>query len=298
MKTRIHHIHFSLGIATLLVMSLASRAEDFGKNYGLKFNEGIGFYVTIDGIPNALQWAKDTQKQADESDIIKIPYDVQFYSYGLDFSVGGGLAGPQPPNLLGYGFSYMDTNGQLKGIWPARFVPVAGYEQKVYRIIFGGPYDELRNDKTQYRFWAFDVPSVTTTHSGFLFQFATAKFAEEQKEVRAFLLKTLSNKDRAYTGKLTAQTLVFPTATPFQIHFTSYHEKTGQVDAEVSGFNEKEKMKFTGQLVGIRTLALKQADGDLVWDLQLFELKKLVGSYSKNMVTFEVEIALEDTPSK
>jgi hypothetical protein len=57
-------------------------------------------------------------------------------------------------------------------------------------------------------------------------------------------------------------------------------------------------MKFTGQLVGIRTLALKQAGGDLVWDLQLFELKKLVGSYSKGAVSFEVEIGLEDTPSK
>lgn len=264
-------------------------AEDFAKNYGLKFKEGIGFYVAIDGVPYPLGWTKDTDKQATESDIVQIPFDAQFYSYGLDFSTG------TAPHILGYGLSYLDMNGQRHGRWAARFVPVAGYDQKVYRIIFEGPYEQLRNDKLQYHFWALEVPG----REGFLFHFATTKFAEEQKKLRAFITQALSAKDTSYKGKLSARALIFDaTVTPFHIRFTSFDEKTGNVEAEASGLNEKKKVKFTGQLVGIRQLTLKQVGGDIAWDLQLSEERKLTGAYSKDMSTFEVEIALEDAPTK
>src|SRR5436853_5529189 len=129
-----------VGLALIGLASLASAAEDVAKNYGLKFRAGIGFYLVIDGLPYPLGWTKSTHEQANESDIVQIPFDAQFYSYGLDFS-GGTVAGPQPPHLLGFGLSYMDMGGKRQGRWPARFVPVAGYEEKVYRIIFEGPYD-------------------------------------------------------------------------------------------------------------------------------------------------------------
>jgi hypothetical protein len=298
MKTKIYNVGSILTLVAFLLTPFAGRTEDFAKNYGLKFN-CIGFYVTIDGVPNALQWTKNTTSQAIESDIIQIPPDAQFYSYGLDFSVGG-MTGPQPPNLLGYGLSYMDTNGSLQGAWAARFVPVAGYDQKVYRIVFEGPYDDLRNDKVQYRFWAFDVPG---NNQGFLFHFNTVKFAEEQKEQHDFISKTLSNKDKIYNGKLTVS---MPGATlqviPFQIQFTSYDEKTGKVDAEVSGLNGNEKVKFTGQLVNIRELTLKKVEGDnsldSVWNLQLLGQNKLIATYANGINSVKVEITLLDTPSE
>jgi hypothetical protein len=171
MKMKIQHNLLLLAVAVILANSFTCKAEDYRKNYGLKFDAGIGFYVTINGIPNPLTWTKKTTSLANESDIIKIPPDAQFYSYGLDFSTGG-MAGPQPPQFLGYGLSYMETNGTFQGMWAARFVPVAGYDQKVYRILFDGPYDDLKSDKLQYNFWAFDVPGSS---QGFLFHFVNAK---------------------------------------------------------------------------------------------------------------------------
>lgn len=309
MKTRIIR-HPSLTLALLLpLLSLGSlpwaTAEDFAKNYGLKFKAGIGFYVVIDGVPAPLGWTKHYAKgpefdsaplELDEANIVSIPFDAQFYSYGLDFSRAG-TPGPEPPHLLGYGLSYVDASGQRKGRWMAQFVPVLGYDEKVYRILFQGPYDDLRSDKLQYRFWAFDVPSAIP--QGFLFHFDTPKFAELQRKLRSFVSQALSNKEKAYAGKLTTRTLVFDAqAVPFQIHFTSFDAKSGRLEAEASGLSERDKVKFTGQLVGLRQIVLKQVGADAVWELQLIDQNKLVGGYSNGLSTVNVEIALEDVQSK
>src|SRR5579871_545849 len=108
MKPRLHHIRTAiLSIAVTLAMLSNVTAEDFARNYGLKFKYGIGFYYTINGDPYPLTWTADTTRQIEDSAIIQIPPDAQFYSYGLDFSTAGNMAGvPKPPHLLGYGMTY------------------------------------------------------------------------------------------------------------------------------------------------------------------------------------------------
>jgi hypothetical protein len=300
MKEKKQQNLFALATVFLLVTSFTCKSEDYRKNYGLKFDQGIGLYVTINGVPSALGWTSDTTIQADESKFNIVPPDAQFYSYGLDFTHGG-MTGSLPPHLLGYGFSYMDTNGNLQGMWAARFVPVSGYDQQVYRIYFDGPYDDLKNDKIQYRFWAFDVPG---NKQGYLFHFNTVKSANEEKEQNDFFSKTLSNKDKIYNGKfsilLQGQTLL--SVTPFQIQFTSYDEKTGNVEADVSGLNGNEKVKFTGQLVNNRQLILKKVAGDKtiddVWKLQLLGQNELIYTYYNDVNEGKVEITLREPPNK
>jgi len=295
---RIRHIRFFLTVAAFLVISSVGRAEDFTKNYGLKFNSGIGFYYVTNGVPIPLTWVKHKEDQAKESDIVRIPTDVQFYSYGLDFSVGD-ITGPKPPHILGYGLSIVDTNGVVQGRWAARFVPVAGYDQKVYRIMFEGPYDDLCSDKLQYQFWEFVFPG----DDAFLFHFATPKFVEEQEkraeEAHALISQALSNKDKAYNGMFSRPGATFTDGvTPFQIHFSSYDEKMGKVDGYVSGFPEAgESVAFDGQLVGGSQLTLTQRGGGFVWDLQLSGGKNLIGTYPNGLLTSQVEIMLEDAPT-
>jgi hypothetical protein len=298
MKIRNHHTLLLLAIEVFLMTSSTGKAEDFRANYGLKFDAGIGFYVVSDGIPYALTWAKNIKGQINESDISEISTNAQFYSYGLDFSVGA-MAGPQPPHLLGYGLSYMDTNGNFHGMWAARFVPVSGYDQKVYRIVFEGPYDDLKNDTFQYHFWAFNVPG---DNQGYPFHFKTSKSVEEQKELQDFISKVLSNKDKVYNGTVTVsldpQTIL--QVSPFQIQFSSYDEKTGIVNAKVS--YQFGKTDYTGQLLGTQQLTLKQVPGDnsidSTWNLQFIGQNKLVYLYNNGGNSVKVEITLQETSTK
>jgi hypothetical protein len=63
---------------------------------------------------------------------MRIGLDAQLYSFGLDFSQS--QAQPQLTGLIGFKALKRGDNKEIEGTSMARFVPVAGYREKVYKI--------------------------------------------------------------------------------------------------------------------------------------------------------------------
>ena len=279
----------------LLGLPLRGPAQDLSRNAGYKFKDGIGFYVVMDGVAVPLTWTEDTRLRPTDEAIIQVSSDAEFYAYGLDFSRGSlPGTGPLPPHLLGYSMSYLDANEQRQGHWAARFVPVAGYDQQVYRIMFEGPYDDLMKGKFAYRAWMFELGG----NQGYFFHSTGVKYAEEQRKLAAFITQALQSTGRHYPGRMTSRTRQGSDSQPFSLRFTSYDPKSGKVEAEALGWNGQNVTKFEGQLVGPRFLTLKEVNGGAVWDLQLTTQMKLTGVYASGPSSYNLEISLGEPASR
>lgn len=95
---------------------------------------------------------------------MRIPKYAEFYTFGIDFSHTFGVAGgpggmqiiPLPPHLAGIGMMYLTRDGKLEGRYIVHFMPVPGYQEKVYRITI--PYlFFLSQEHAGYDYFALSV---------------------------------------------------------------------------------------------------------------------------------------------
>ncbi len=149
----------------------------------LKFDGGIGYYLAIDGKLNYIYWPTPKISWAETNSIWRIPTNAQFYVFGLDFSgppsggtsfLGKSVSGaghPAPPHWRGYTFTYADGDGNLQSPWPARFIPLSGYKEKVYEIVFDGPQKELKSGELYHRYCVFQLGNSTDAGEAFVFSY-------------------------------------------------------------------------------------------------------------------------------
>jgi hypothetical protein len=141
---------------------------------GIKFDQGIGYYYYAGGKLEVLPKPTRQQDWGSPFCTLMLPQDVRFFTYGLDFSRG--LAGePGAPCQFGFDFTYSLPGGRMvDASWPARFVPVAGYDEKVYEIVFDGPIDHLKSGDLKCSYCVFRLGGATRKEGheeGFCFRF-------------------------------------------------------------------------------------------------------------------------------
>jgi len=249
-------------------------------NAALSFDDGIGFYWEADGQTHFLYWTDDP-KNATENDVITIPENARFFSYGLQ-------APSLPPHLVGYGMEYRSEDGELHGRYPARFLPMDGYEQPVYQISL--PTHIVSGKK--YKYFTLTVPATSLSFSGsgrqaYIFHYADEEYKARQQSLKQFVYDALSNDDVWYNGELSKTQIIFDAGThEFQIRFLDFDARTGQLEAVAKGVDDNRNLRFTGQLTGFRRLVLRHDGGDieevgeLEWDLTFDDRGVFSGSYA------------------
>lgn len=164
------------------------------------FQSGIGFYLYDGSHTFPLGWgvsSLDDQKSVTDR-LIALPENVQFYSYGIDFSNRN-----LPPHLEGYQWGYQTREGEKKGDWAVRFVPLKEFKEKTYEMVFEGPLADLASRKIDCAFWYFIVPGTMEVATRYVFWFGdpAVKAAEKQAK-REKYLKFLINSKTGYLGKV------------------------------------------------------------------------------------------------
>lgn len=273
--------------------SLLTKLMPEGK---LRFESGIGYYWSAEGVTHFLYWTKNPGRRIDESSILAVPPGVRFFSYGLDMSraqasmLGTSIQGP--PHMIGYGFHYRTASGQRvpegSASWAVRFVPVKGYDEKVYEIIPDGPIYQLASGEIDHQYFALDFPQ----DQAYIFRFITAGAEERRKEREEVLFGALSDSAKRYPGSLSSQTLAFTAQEhKFEIQFSKFESDTGAVEAIVTSGNEK--LELEGYLVSLSRLVLKESKTGVEWDLISTYDYTFTGTYSRGLATVFVVIELK-----
>lgn len=267
----------------------------------LTFDDGIGFYWAADGIAHYLYWPTAPTSRAPDSSIIDVPTYARFFSYGLDFSGANGSLTRSftvaPPHLTGYSFHYRTVDGTRKpsgtSAWPVRFLPVNGYTEKVYEIIFDGPIERMRNGDLQHRYFALELPS----DQAYLLRFDSAAYDEEREEQMARLSKALSNSDRLFLGEITVQTMLFnPDVQEFKVRFLRFDRESGEIVAEV--LRDSRTTRMEGAVLNPYRIELRDDESEVRWELQYAGNGVYVAQYSKqhlSVVTVTIDLSVNDS---
>jgi hypothetical protein len=247
-------------VRRLAVLALAMLGTAPATAQRVTFGNGIGYYVFYDGAAYALGWTTRIAEKFDDKQVKLIPKHAEFYAFGLDFSGGtGGMAPvPLPPHLAGIGMMYLKKNGELDGM--VRFIPVPGYQEKVYRLTM----PTYLIDQSNYDYFALRVSG----NDGYLFRFTDD--GPKVKELADALTGKLA-AGAALEGELALGGFgVRHRSVKVVLKIDGFEANAGTFDATLKLAARDRQIPFKGQRLSEREIVLSRADAPESRKLHLF----------------------------